>query len=64
MIRVDTVSDTRPGKVCANEGCARRPEPGEEYCSVCCLEWTLFRRDERCPESRGSALRGWEAERR
>jgi hypothetical protein len=49
---------------CANEGCIRRPEAGEEYCSVCCLERNLFRRDERRLESRAGAARVREAGRR
>ena len=56
--------ETRNPARCANEGCARLPEPGEKYCSVCCLEWNLFRRDERRPQFEGSALRCREAGRR
>ena len=61
MIRVDTISDARTVRICANEGCVRLPEPGGEFCSVCCLEWNLFRRDERRLESRDAAARGREA---
>ena len=56
--------ETRTPDRCRNEGCIRRPEPGEEYCSVCCLEWNLFRRDERRLESGASAPRAREAGRR
>ncbi len=31
-----------PGPRCANDGCARPPEPGERYCSTCGLERSLF----------------------
>ncbi|HKD18256.1 MAG TPA: hypothetical protein VKG23_10325 [Thermoanaerobaculia bacterium] len=65
MTRVDTISDAAfPRRGCANEGCVRRPEPGEDYCSVCCLEWSLFRRDERRLESAERAVHGREAARR
>jgi hypothetical protein len=64
MMTEEMVAEKAPLAGCANEGCVRRREQGEEYCSVCCLEWSLFRRDERRPESAGSALRGREAERR
>lgn len=50
------IPETRPEAGCANEGCTRPAEPGEEYCSVCCLEWNLFRRDERRLESADSAM--------
>ena len=61
MIRVDTISDARTVRICANEGCVRLPEPGGEFCSVCCLEWNLFRRDERRPQPEPSAVRAREA---
>jgi hypothetical protein len=53
--------ETRNPERCANEGCLRRPEPGEEYCSACCLEWNLFRRDERRLDTVESAGRRREA---
>ena len=57
-------SETHASARCSNEGCVRRPEPGGHYCSVCCLEWSLFRRDERRLESPAAAARGREAGRR
>jgi len=56
--------EDRPFARCINEGCPRRREPGEEYCSVCCLERNLFRRDERRLEAPERAVRGREAARR
>jgi hypothetical protein len=37
----------KPVERCANEGCARRAEPGELWCSECGLERSLYRRDNR-----------------
>ena len=59
-----TSSETPTSTRCANEGCLRRPEPGDEYCSVCCLEWSLFRRDARRLDSQAAAARTREAGRR
>jgi hypothetical protein len=55
------ISETAPSARCSNEGCVRPAEPGEDYCSVCCLEWNLFRRDERRPQPEPSAVRAREA---
>jgi hypothetical protein len=41
---------------CRNDGCVRPCEPGEPYCPSCCLEMTLFHREERAV-SAGSAER-------
>jgi hypothetical protein len=34
-------------KPCANEGCPRPAEQGEDFCETCGLEWSLLRRDKR-----------------
>jgi len=37
-------------RLCRNEGCPKPPEPGEDYCWACCLEHSLFQRNERWAE--------------
>ncbi len=34
-------------KLCANEGCPRPAEEGEDFCETCGLERSLLRREER-----------------
>jgi hypothetical protein len=34
-------------KHCANEGCPRPAEKGEDFCETCGLEWSLLRREQR-----------------
>jgi hypothetical protein len=45
------VNREEPSTICANDGCARRAEPKEDYCAACGLERSLFLRDERISES-------------
>ncbi len=44
--------------LCRNEGCARPAEPGEDYCSACGLERSLFRRDDRREWTEDRTARG------
>ncbi len=38
----DEEEETKP---CANEGCPRPAEKGEDFCETCGLEWSLLHRD-------------------
>lgn len=46
---------------CANEGCARPAQPDDVYCAECCLERSLFRREERRPSQADRTVRAEEA---
>jgi hypothetical protein len=49
-------------KPCANEGCPRSAEKGEELCEVCALEWSLLHREKRpAGPSVPEEARLWEA---
>ena len=59
-------SDARDAVRCQTEGCPRRADPGEEYCSTCRLETCLFHRELRWSEPRkvAGAPPDWPVERR
>jgi hypothetical protein len=41
---------------CANEGCRRPAQESDTYCETCAIERSLYRREDRTPRSRVSAV--------
>ena len=52
------IETPKPAEPCRNEGCSRRAEPGELWCSECGLERSLYRRDNRRDPSENLTKQG------